>query len=232
MTTKPWQIFIWSVAAGAAFLAPPGVGSANAQQPLTATQGVKQASQHKVQVPGTNYEFLPGSFALLPSGENASTRALLAALVAWLSNNFDLPTTNDQPRIVTMSSEKMTRLYYQSFLKNPDYQSFRKDSAEGGSPEEQAQSDQRVVSLYSIPTKTIYLLPDWTGRTPAELSMLIHELVHHLQNVAHTKYTCPEERESVAYEAQEKWLSLFGSDLLSDFKIDRFTLLLSTHCVS
>ena len=99
--------------------------------------------------------------------------------------------------------------------------------------EDQDQSDQRrqVVSLYYAATKTIYLTPEWTGRTPAELSILVHEMVHHLQNVAHTAYACPLEREKLAYEAQEKWLSLFGRSLSSEFGLDRTTLALTSACI-
>jgi hypothetical protein len=201
------------------------VGSVNAQQPPTVALGINQVPQQKMLVPGTNYEFALGSFEFPPRG-SASTDALLTALVAWLSDNFDLPASYDHPRIEPMSSVAMTNLFYRSFLGDP--------STESSVPENQYQSDQlhRVVSLYNVPTKTIYLRPGWTGRTPAELSMLVHEMVHHLQNAAHTNYACPQEREALAYEAQERWLSLFGHDLLGDFQIDRFTLLMNTKCLS
>jgi len=55
-------------------------------------------------------------------------------------------------------------------------------------------------------------------------------MVHHLQNLAGIKYACPQERERLAYEVQERWLGLFGRDLLRDFEIDPFTLLVSTQC--
>ena len=61
--------------------------------------------------------------------------------------------------------------------------------------------------------------------------MLVHELVHHLQNVGHAAYACPQEREQLAYEAQEKWLNLFGLSLSSEFKLDRTTLVFSTTCM-
>ena len=88
-----------------------------------------------------------------------------------------------------------------------------------------------VASLYNNMTKTIYLTPQWTGRTPAELSVLVHEMVHHLQNVSGKRYACPQEREKLAYQAQEKWLSMFGRSLSSEFELDRFSLLLATVCM-
>ena len=49
-------------------------------------------------------------------------------------------------------------------------------------------------------------------------------MVHHLQNVGELKFECPQEREQLAYKAQERWLGLFGRDLLRDFKLDLFTI--------
>jgi hypothetical protein len=55
--------------------------------------------------------------------------------------------------------------------------------------------------------------------------------VHHLQNVGGLTFACPQEREKLAYEAQERWLKLFGRDLEQDFDLDRFTLLVTTNCM-
>lgn len=201
------------------------ISPANTQQPPTVGVGVSLAPKQRVQVPGTSHKFVLGSFEFSPDG-NSSTDVLLTALVTWLSANFDLPAAYDHPRIVPMSSVAMTNLLYRSVLGD--------QAREVRIPENQGQSDEqrRVVSLYNVPTKTIYLLPGWTGRTPAELSMLVHEMVHHLQNIAHTAYACPQEREALAYEAQQKWLSLFGRDLFSEMQIDTFTLLMNTKCLN
>ena len=151
-------------------------------------------------------------------------QALLTAIVVWLSANFALPPVYDHPRIERISSIEMTSLLYQGAL--------GAQRREKSTIENQDQPDQRrqIVSLYNVTTKTIYLTPEWTGRTSAELSILVHEMVHHLQNVAHTAYACPLEREKLAYEAQEKWLSLFGRSLLSEFGLDQTTLVLTSAC--
>ncbi len=89
----------------------------------------------------------------------------------------------------------------------------------------------KVEALYDDKTRTIFLPQGWTGRSPAELSLLVHEMVHHVQNVAGLTYACPEEREKIAYAAQRQWLALFGRDLMRDFKIDPMTLLVRTNCM-
>jgi hypothetical protein len=87
-----------------------------------------------------------------------------------------------------------------------------------------------IVGVYNDQTRTIFLSNNWAGSTPAELSVLVHEMVHHIQNEAGIKYECPAERERLAYEAQEKWLGLFGRSLQSEFGINGLALLVSTSC--
>jgi hypothetical protein len=62
------------------------------------------------------------------------------------------------------------------------------------------------------------------------LSILVHEMVHHLQNVGRLKFECPQEREQLAYDAQEKWLSLFGRDLEHDFGMDAMSIFVKSKC--
>ena len=91
-------------------------------------------------------------------------------------------------------------------------------------------SEGDTVAVYSDSARTIYLAENWTGGTPAELSVLVHEMVHHLQNLAGLKYECAQAREKLAYTAQERWLALFGHDLAQDFVLDGFSLLAKTKC--
>jgi len=56
-------------------------------------------------------------------------------------------------------------------------------------------------------------------------------MVHHFQNVAGLKYACAGEREKLAYDAQERWLGLFGKSLESEFRIDPFSRLVKTRCL-
>jgi hypothetical protein len=108
---------------------------------------------------------------------------------------------------------------------------------EGLSPQQkatviQASFEKRrdVVALYNDQTRTIYLSDKWTGTAPAELSVLVDEMVHHLQNAAGTAYECPAEREKLAYEAQDNWLHLLGRSLEAEFDINGLALLVLTSC--
>jgi hypothetical protein len=87
-----------------------------------------------------------------------------------------------------------------------------------------------VVALYDASFRIIHLPDGWTGTTGPELSVLVHELVHHLQEIAGMTFECPEAREKQAYEAQARWLGLFQNDLQIAFGIDPFTMLVRTTC--
>jgi hypothetical protein len=87
-----------------------------------------------------------------------------------------------------------------------------------------------VNAIYDDASRTIYLPEQWTGATPAEVSLLVHELVHHLQNVAGLKFDCAEAREKLAYSAQARWLELFGKTLVDEFSLDPMTVLVRTNC--
>ena len=151
--------------------------------------------------------------------------ALLTAVVTWIAANFDLPRDYDHPQVKLVPAVEITLLRYQAFTpaQRREVPSSPREIAAGSHPRE-------VVAVYDDRTKTVFLPDTWTGATPADLSVLVHEMVHHLQNSAHMKYECPGAREQLAYAAQDKWLKLFGRDLASEFDIDAFTLKVTTTC--
>lgn len=134
---------------------------------------------------------------------------LLDAIVLWLSTNFDLPTPDRPPRLATLPESDLVQMRY--------------------GPEARIAPGE-VVAVYDDAAKTIYLSQGWTGRTAAELSILVHEVVHHLQSSAGQSFACPAERERIAYRAQGAWLTLFEETLESAFNIDAATILVSTVC--
>ena len=144
---------------------------------------------------------------------------LLTAIVLWLSINFPLPANLNHPSIKFVSAAEMA----QTIALTNNKQLQRTDASAS-----EVSSD--IVSLYNNASKTIYLRSGWTGKTPAELSILVHEMVHHLQNIGQLKFACPEEREELAYKAQDSWLHLFGRDLERDFQMDPFSILVTSRC--
>lgn len=99
-----------------------------------------------------------------------------------------------------------------------------------GVPSDHMDEGHDVLAVYDDEARTIYLPRGWTGHTAAETSILVHELVHHAQNLSGDKAKCPQAREKLAYDAQERWLAKFGNSLEKEFAIDPFTLLVRTNC--
>ena len=150
--------------------------------------------------------------AIAGSATGATPReapSLLDTVMLWLVSNFDLDVSADPPALVTVPDTELVAMRYGIGT---------------------AVRPGEVVAVYDDHGRTIYLSDGWTGSTPAELSVLVHEMVHHLQSVADMRFACPAEREVVAYRAQEAWLSLFGESLESAFGIDAATLRVGTVC--
>jgi hypothetical protein len=141
----------------------------------------------------------------------------------WVSSQFDLPAIHEHPRIAFAPPAKIASLRFTDLLSDP------KAQVEPNNRASSAQHD--TIAIYYDVTRTIYLPEGWTGGTPAELSVLVHEVVHHFQNVLRLKYECPQEREKLAYIAQDQWLAQFGHSLEGDFHIDAFSLFVKTQCL-
>ena len=135
--------------------------------------------------------------------------ALLALIVTWLAINFELPPNYKYPTVSFRPAAEIYRARY-------------------GIGE--TQSFPVVVAVYDERNGAILLPSNWTAVSPADISVLVHEMVHHLQGKAGLKYECAEAREAPEYAAQEKWLNQSGTDLSREFGIDAMTLKLLTKC--
>jgi hypothetical protein len=154
------------------------------------------------------------------------TQTLLTEIVSWLSANFDLPPIQDHPTVQFVSPAKLAGMRYEDKDFLPD------QTRKTGAYEPVETAHQReVVALYESTTRTIFLSNIWTGTTPVDQSVLVHEMVHHLQNLGKLKFECPMAREKLAYLAQDRWLKRFGKDLETEFEVDMFTILISSACI-
>jgi len=147
---------------------------------------------------------------------------LLDQIMIWLASNFDLPAIKVRPVIKFASKMEL------AMMTARDRAHFQ------GLPQAEAldQLNQRpVLALYDNTSKTIFLPDDWIGTSPVDQSVLVHEMVHHIQNLAELKFECPMAREKLAYLAQDKWLGRFGTSLEREFDVDMFTVLISSACV-
>ncbi len=190
-----------------------------AQEPATHPRAI---AQHDIKLPGTNYRILLDRTGLRPPAD-ASRQDLLTAIDTWLAVEFDLPAIHSHPQIELVPVATIVALRYRGML--PDAQTNFAPNDRNATA-----AERDTVAVYSDAARTIYLPEGWSGSTPAELSVLVHEMVHHAQNLLGLKHECPQEREKLAYLAQDRWLGLFGHSLASDFELDPLTLLVKTKC--
>jgi hypothetical protein len=73
-------------------------------------------------------------------------------------------------------------------------------------------TDYHVESVYSEVDHTIYLPDGWRPDDRHDRSVLLHELVHHLQYLNNVKATCASEYELQALKLQVAWLIEQGVD--------------------
>lgn len=151
---------------------------------------------------------------------------LLVVILTWLSITLSLPVTGEHPRVELVPAARMAQVRHSRLvapqLEPGSRHAARADAAEPG---------DGVHAVYDDLSRTIYLPEGWNASSAADVSVLVHELVHHVQNVNGLQYTCPAEREKLAYRAQGRWLELFDTTLNDEFGLDPMTLLVRTNCM-
>ena len=136
------------------------------------------------------------------------TTAALTSVVTWVSNTVGLPANYNLPTIERVSHMKLAAVFHGSQFVSPG----------------------RGLGVYDDDGRAILLTSEWTGSKPEDLSILIHKMVHHLQNVAGLQFQCAQEREKLAYIAQESGWPPPGEVWRLSFGIDPETFLFNTEC--
>jgi hypothetical protein len=150
---------------------------------------------------------------------------LLSSVAAWLANDFAMPANYRHPKVEFVSPMKIVTVRYRGLGAE------RLSRALGDASDERFLQQMRdVVALYEDASETIYLRESWEASKPADLSVLVHEMVHHLQNLSGSKFTCAEEREQAAYAAQKKWLEMSGRNFFEELETDPLSLKMRTMC--
>jgi hypothetical protein len=193
-------------------------GQAQADDRSPPAPASKQAAAQSATLAGTGYRINFGETR--DWIDDVAARAqLLKAIATWLSVTFDLPLIQSVPSLRLESGPRITALRDTGLLSD------RPENRTGS-----ARVQREIVAVYDPAHDTIYLREGWTGNTPAELSILVHEMVHYIQDVANFKFPCLQASEELAYDAQDRWLGQFGTDLATEFGIDRFTQFVRTRC--
>lgn len=83
-----------------------------------------------------------------------------------------------------------------------------------------------VSALYNPASQTIFLEENWKPDSVRNLSVLLHEFVHHLQIIGHLEYECLGAMEAPAYATQTAFLKAHGEPPY----LEEFTLFFVTMC--
>lgn len=145
--------------------------------------------------------------------------ALLTFIVTWLSINFGLPAVHDLPQVKTVDDGQMLEVRAAALPED-----------EATKLREMAGDERQFYAVYDDTSATIFLKENWSPASPADVSVLVHEMVHHLQDADDFSGQCPEARERSAYRAQARWLELVGTTLEGEFGLDPMTVLVRTNC--
>ncbi len=124
---------------------------------------------------------------LLAWREARDIKALTAHLEDWLDQNTDLPRRAAPPDIHLTSTAHLARL----------------------APVRAANEASKTRGLYDPTSATIWLVRPWNGKNPYDVSVLLHELIHHRQ-AQHGHFYCPGAQELPAYRWQQRWLNDLG----------------------
>jgi hypothetical protein len=145
-----------------------------------------------------------------PEGHSrARAEALVGPAMAWAAAELGLPVP-EAPEIRFADRTRMARLRFGA--------------------EFSAEQAEHVLALYDTDRQIMYLPEGWTGDDPASMSILVHEVVHHVQEAASVDFPCLAAREKDAYALQARWLEERGEDLFARFEINDLALHFLTHC--
>jgi hypothetical protein len=140
---------------------------------------------------------------------------LVELATGWVAADLGVPMPDTLPRVAFADAATMREIR----------------AAIEGDEAGAATSGAELVGMYDTRSRTIFLPLGWTGRSTAEVSILVHEVVHHFQTVSGERFDCPAAREKLAYEVQGRWLESYGESLEATLRISPMYLLVATNCM-
>ena len=113
-------------------------------------------------------------------------KEILTALMIWLGANTPFDVNHDIPKVLFLSQDQMEDLYYTN--------------------EEKDNFPNQLHGLYDKDSDTIILPDNWDRRDPWDLGVLVHEMVHYLQDMNKIKFECTAQMEKDAWPIQQRYL--------------------------
>ena len=111
-------------------------------------------------------------------------KEILTALMIWLGANTPFSTNFDIPKVVFLPQAQLEQLFYGDNEYMPD----------------------SLHGMYNKDQDTIYLPDTWDRREAWDMGVLVHEMVHYLQDMNNMKFNCSAEMEKMAWPIQQFYL--------------------------
>jgi hypothetical protein len=110
-------------------------------------------------------------------------KSVIAALMLWISAHTNYQMNFDSPRIVQLSQTALEQKFYQGQDK-----------------------DSHLHAFYDPKNEIVYINNKFDINDPFNQSILLHEILHHVQFKNGVKYDCIGELEEEAYTLQKQYL--------------------------
>ena len=132
-------------------------------------------------------------------------KEILTALMLWLSANTPFQAHPELPKVVFLPIETMEQMFYGDNEYEPD----------------------QLHGMYNKDIDTIYLPDDWNRNSAWDMGVLVHEMVHYLQEQNEMKFNCSNEMEKMAWPIQQFYLKKVHD---YDWDYDQLWFLVISNC--
>ena len=114
----------------------------------------------------------------------ACMKEIITALMIWLGANTHFDTNHDIPTVIFLPQDQLNTMYF-------------KDHHEHTST---------LHGLYNKDIDTIFLPDTWDRRSAWDMGVLLHEMIHYLQDVNGVEFLCDQQMERDAWPIQQDYL--------------------------
>jgi len=111
-------------------------------------------------------------------------KTLILGLFLWIGAETDYNVNLPVPQVVKVSQTQLEEMYYGKSKKN----------------------DFKLHALYSRKKDIIYLSDSWNMYNAFDRGVLLHELLHYVQDMNNVQYDCMGQLEAEVYPLQKKYL--------------------------
>ena len=111
-------------------------------------------------------------------------KEILTALMIWLGANTPFSTNFDVPQVIFLPQEQLEHMFYGDNKYEPE----------------------QLHGMYNKEVDIIFLPDDWDRENPWDMGVLLHEMVHYLQDMKNMEFACSREMEKMAWPIQQFYL--------------------------